>query len=84
MGRVLPDRISKYVKNHLERERRHRWRSISSLTIRMVRAKLAVRLARCGALRAMNGQSNGYRYDYYGPLSAGRDGRAMGCREVLS
>jgi hypothetical protein len=24
-----------------------------------------------------------YSYRYYGPLSAGRDGRAMGCREVF-
>jgi len=28
--------------------------------------------------------ANSYRYYYYyGPLSAGRDGRAMGCREVI-
>ena len=31
----------------------------------------------------MNGQRRSYRdYYYYGPLSAGRDGRAMGCREL--
>jgi len=33
----------------------------------------------------MVGQSCSYcYYYYYGPLSAGRDGRAMGCREVIS
>jgi hypothetical protein len=31
----------------------------------------------------MNAQRNSYRYYYYGPLSAGRDRRAMGCREVF-
>jgi hypothetical protein len=32
-------------------------------------------------LRRMHSQRIGYRY-YYGPLSARRDGRAMGCREL--
>ena len=53
------------------------------LTIRKGRAKLAVRLQRCHARIEMNGPRNSYRdYYYYGPLSTGRDGRAMGCREV--
>jgi hypothetical protein len=32
----------------------------------------------------MIGQRNSYRYYYYyGSLSAGRDGRAMGCRRAM-
>ena len=31
----------------------------------------------------LTSRSSSYRY-YYGPLSAGRDGRAMGCRELTT
>ena len=36
-------------------------------------------------VQEMSYQSNSYRYySYYGPLSAGRDGRAMSCRETTN
>jgi hypothetical protein len=57
--------------------------SIFSLTISKTGAKLSVRFGQMRGAKKMNGQRNGYRY-YYVPLSAGRDGRAMGCREVFS
>jgi len=38
-----------------------------------------------GAFEKMISQHYSYRYYYYyGPLSAGRDGRAMGCRELIN
>ena len=37
------------------------------------------------ALEKMISQHYTYRYCYYyGPLSGGRDGRAMGCRELVT
>ena len=45
---------------------------------------LALTLVMGAVLNQMIGQrySYSYRYYYYGPLSAGRDGLAMGCREL--
>jgi hypothetical protein len=44
-----------------------------------------MRSASTGAFEKMIIQDYSYRYYYYyGPLSAGRDGRAMGCRELIN
>ncbi|PYS20509.1 MAG: hypothetical protein DMF72_21010 [Acidobacteria bacterium] len=53
------------------------------LTVRIVARTLGLRTPSARA-EIMIGRFNSYRYYwYYGPLSAGRDGRAMSCRETI-
>jgi hypothetical protein len=55
------------------------------LTLKPQTGNLTLRWASAGALEKMIIQHYSYRYYYYyGPLSGGRDGRVMGCRELIN
>jgi len=55
------------------------------LTLKLEASNLTTIWAECLRIEKMIRQSYSNRYYYYyGPLSAWRDGRAMGCRELIN
>ena len=55
------------------------------LTLKPEASNLTTIWAQCSRIEKMIRQNYSHRYYYYyGPLSAWRDGRAMGCRELIN
>ena len=56
------------------------------LTLKLEASNLTTIWPECSKIEKMIRQnySNRYYYYYYGPLSGWRDGRAMGCRELIN
>jgi len=66
-------------------QRRRSLKSKESLTVRSAAFNLRALWAQAPGFEIMIDQSHSYRrYYYYGPLSDGRDGRAMGRRGMIT